>query len=524
MLKKLRIKFIALNMATVAVVIAVVFTIVVAISYQQGLTTVSTALDGAISRAAEPQVKITSEGERNSNKLLSGEGGLGTPATSDNSATTEATPSTSDNSATTEATPSASDNSSAPEAASSTPEAASSTPDNSTTSEASPSSTENTNHGTPPVIGGRGRDGDQVIPMAVFSINDAGQVTSTETNTASISDDVLQAATAELTNVDEGSGTLADLGLIYMKRNIGSTTYLAFADTSTASGWQTLALTLTGVGIATLAVFLIISIFFSRWALRPVANAWAQQRRFVADASHDLKTPLTVILANTSIALEHPERTIASQAQWLESTQHEAEAMQGLVGDLLALAKMDEEAATSAAASAIGGLGGACGVGGKSGATPQQDIEKVDLSDLVEGELLQFESVAFERGVEMESDIAEGVFVTGSSKRLRRLATTLIDNACKYVNESGHITVTLSKQGKRAKLAVCNTGTPISKEDLPHVFDRFYRADKARTSGTGGHGLGLAIAYAIAEEHGGTLEVESSAATGTTFTATFPIK
>ncbi len=102
---------------------------------------------------------------------------------------------------------------------------------------------------------------------------------------------------------------------------------VAFADVSSANGWQTLALTLAGVGVVALAIFFVISVFFSRWALRPVKRAWEQQRQFVADASHELKTPLTVILANTSILMSHPERTIASQSQWVESTQAEGERM-----------------------------------------------------------------------------------------------------------------------------------------------------------------------------------------------------
>jgi signal transduction histidine kinase len=501
MLKKLRIKFIALNMATVAVVIAVVFTIVVAINYQQSVTSVTNALDGSIARAAESQMKDSDQGERSSDKQPDGAGDATAPA--DGAAAAADGAGVGDGLGSTEESTVAADGASAAALADGVGES---------TANSSTSSSETSNHGTPPTIGGRERGGDQVIPMAVFSVDSQGNVASIDSNTASISDDVLNLATSELAKKDEGSGTLSDLGLIYMKHNIGGTMYLAFADKSTASSWQTLALTLTGVGLATLVVFLVISIFFSRWALRPVADAWAQQRRFVADASHDLKTPLTVILANTSIALEHPERTVASQAQWLESTQHEAEAMQGLVGDLLTLAKMDEEAATTAAVSAVGG------------AVPTRDAEKVDLSDLVEGELLQFESIAFERGVEISSDIAPGISVFGSEKRLRRLAMTLIDNACKYVDQSGRIDVTLALSGKRAKLAVRNTGAPISADDLPHVFDRFYRADKARTSGTGGHGLGLAIAYAISEEHGGTLEVESTAAEGTTFTAILPVK
>ena len=470
MLKKLRTKFIILNMATVAVVLIAVFASVVFLNYQQATSSVADSLDGAISRAADRQVKPASSGAADGSSNL-GDPGAGEPKA-----------------------------------------AADSSGDSLSDSSGDSSDTPTSNHGTPPVIGGHSHGSDQSVPMAVFTVDSDGQVSTVSTNTASISDDVLAVATSELSEAPEGSGTLADLGLIYMKRNMGGTMYLAFADTSNASGWKTLALTLGVVGVATLLVFLVISIFFSRWALRPVANAWAQQRRFVADASHDLKTPLTVILANTSIALEHPERSVASQAQWLESTQHEAEAMQGLVGDLLTLAKMDEEAAAQAAAGATGAP------------VPHQADEAVDFSDLVEGELLQFESVAFERGVELCSDIAEGIELTGNAKRLQRLVMTLIDNACKYVDESGRIDVSLSTQGKRVRLSVRNTGVPISPEDLPYVFDRFYRADKARTSGAGGHGLGLAIAQSIAEEHGGSLEVTSSEADGTEFSATFPVK
>ncbi len=291
-----------------------------------------------------------------------------------------------------------------------------------------------------------------------------------------------------------------------MKRQAGGVMYLAFADMGSASGWRALAATLAVVEVAALAVFLVISLFFSRWALRPVARAWTQQRRFVADASHDLKTPLTVILANTSIALEHPERSVASQSQWLESTQHEAEAMQGLVGDLLTLAKMDEEEAAA-----------------QSGAA-RPALEEVDLSDVIEGEVLQFESVAFERGVKLGSQVEPGIKLRGNEQRLRRLAGTLIDNACKYVDDGGAVDVALSRAGKHARFEVRNTGAPISPEDLPHVFDRFYRADKARTGGAGGHGLGLAIAWAIAEEHGGMLTASSTQAEGTVFAATLPLK
>ena len=118
---------------------------------------------------------------------------------------------------------------------------------------------------------------------------------------------------------------------------------------------------------------------------------------------------------------------------------------------------------------------------------------RVDLTDLVEGGLLQFESVAFERNVSLASDIDRDVSVTGDAARLRRLVTTLLDNACKYVEEGGRIAVTLRQTARRIELHVHNTGTVIAEEDLPHVFDRFYRADKARTRSEGSSFLSKAV-------------------------------
>ena len=431
MLKKLRIKFIALNMATVAVVLAVVFTAICVINYQQSVARVHETLDSAVAHVGDASAGPLGGGQP-------GSGGEQAPADADREGS------------------------------------------------------------TPPEIGGKRGGSDPTIPVAVFSVGDDGALTAVERRTtASIADDVLAQAAEALADQPEGFGSLDNLGLFYEKRTAGDTAYLAFVDMSAASGWQSLAFTLTGVGVVALAAFFVISMFFSRWALRPVDQAWRRQRQFVADASHDLKTPLTVILANTSILLEHPERSIASESQWVESTQHEAEQMQSLVGDLLLLAQVDEGSATPA-------------------------MERLDLADLVEGELLQFESVAFERSVDLSSELDENVAVSGNAMRLRKLVGTLLDNACKYADDDGSVNVTLRQSARRVELAVHNTGFAIAPEDLPHVFDRFYRADKARTRDDSGHGLGLAIAHAIAEEHGGTLDVASDDAHGTTFTLTLP--
>ena len=480
MLKKLRIKFIVLNMATVAVVLTVVFTTICVVNHRQSVATVDGALNQAIAQASEHQGKQMGKDAVGEGQPESGDGPEA-PAQAVEQAGAAVDPAVGREDAAADVLAGSADQELAV--------------------------ADSSDVAAPPTIGGRERDGGQVIPVALFSMSADGDMTALgRFNTASISQDVLEQAGQQLAGADEGFGSLSDLGLFYVKRQAGGVMYLAFADMGSASGWRSLAATLAVVEAAALAVFFVISLFFSRWALRPVARAWTQQRRFVADASHDLKTPLTVILANTSIALEHPERSVASQSQWLESTQHEAEAMQSLVGDLLALAKMDEEEAAAQSGDA------------------RPAFEEVDLSDVLEGEALQFESVAFERGVKLESQVEPGIELRGNEQRLRRLAGTLIDNACKYVDDGGAVDVSLSRSGKQAKLAVRNTGAPISPEDLPHVFDRFYRADKARTGGAGGHGLGLAIARAIAEEHGGTLTVASTQAEGTVFTATLPLK
>ena len=249
-----------------------------------------------------------------------------------------------------------------------------------------------------------------------------------------------------------------------------------------------------------LLVLFAITWWLSGWALQPVEQAWEQQRRFVADASHELKTPLAVILANTQI-LETHEGVTDDARRWVDSTNEEAEHMKALVGDLLQLARADESVA--------------------GGAVSAMRREDVDLSELVEAAALEFDAVAFERGCSLETQVAEGVHVEGDPEWLERLTRILIDNACKYGAKGTDVTVTLARTGSRATLAVHNLGSPIDQEDLPHVFERFYRSDKARSrEGEGGFGLGLAIAKGIADAHGGSISVTSDEVTGTTFKVT----
>lgn len=237
--------------------------------------------------------------------------------------------------------------------------------------------------------------------------------------------------------------------------------------------------------------------WFATWAVRPVEKTWDAQRRFISDASHELKTPLAVIIANTQI-LQRSGGVAADDKRWVDSTADEADHMKGLVEDLLTLARADEAKAGTVAAAGT--------------------MAEVDIAAVVEESALEFDAVAFERGCQIESRAAEKIMVKGDKGQLSRVVHTLLDNATKYAAKGSTVKVSLAREGKHAHLRVNNAGAAIEPEDLSHIFDRFYRTDKARSrEETGGFGLGLAIAKSIVEASGGRIWAESTAADGTTF-------
>lgn len=316
-----------------------------------------------------------------------------------------------------------------------------------------------------------------------------------------VSEEILEQAVSEALSSGRPSGVLNKLGLRYLLETAPEgERRVAFVDLS----WERDNLTrLVGtsllVGAGALAVFFLISLFLSSLSLKPAERAWEQQRQFVADASHELKTPLTVILANTGIVLAHQSDTVEAQSKWLTYTQEEATRMKGLVDDLLFLAKSDA---------------------GRQALHPME----FSLSDLALGCLLPFESVAFEAGVTLESDIAPDLRMAGDEAQLRRLVMILLDNAVKYAGAGGAVTLDLCRSQEKLKLSVHNTGAPIPPKALPHLFERFYRVDSARGRSEGGYGLGLAIAKSIVDAHHGKISAASGQEAGTTFTVLLPGK
>ncbi len=278
---------------------------------------------------------------------------------------------------------------------------------------------------------------------------------------------------------------------------------VVLADTSAVDlSLQELAVRDVIIVIVAMAALFIIALGLSTWVLKPVEEAWDQQRRFIADASHELKTPLAVIIANTQI-LEADEGIPTESRRWIKSTADESAHMKNLVEELLELARTDESS---------------------MGAQGVMQKEPIDFSSMVESAALEFDAIAFEHGNEIVESIDDGVVVEGDPEWLGRLCKILIDNACKYSYVGCPVNVRLAKESKRCTLSVNNQGNVIDPEDLPHVFDRFYRTDKARSrdAKTGGFGLGLAIAKGICTSHGGSISVSSTEQDGTTFTVTLP--
>lgn len=251
------------------------------------------------------------------------------------------------------------------------------------------------------------------------------------------------------------------------------------------------------VGLVMLAVIYATSRYFAGRSIAPVKDAFDKQKRFIADASHELKTPLAVIQTNADVLLANSDDTIAAQAKWLHHIKSETERMKTLTNDLLYLTEMDDM---------------------------REETLHVpfDVSEAVLGVILTMEAVIFEKDISLDYDIEPGLTALGSSEQIKQVCMILLDNAIKYTNPKGAIAVTLKRQHGHVALAVTNTGEGITPDHLDKIFDRFYRADASRSRRQGGYGLGLAIAKSIVERHKGRIAAKSAPGKETTFTVQLP--
>jgi two-component system sensor histidine kinase CiaH len=256
---------------------------------------------------------------------------------------------------------------------------------------------------------------------------------------------------------------------------------------------------LGGGGAAGLVLALVGGFFLAGRALRPIGAAMDRQRAFVADASHELRTPLSLIRANAELLQRHPQEPVQANMPSLNDIIREIDGLSTLVSQMLTLAKAD------------------------AGTTPFVFTE-VALHDLVEDVGKQMRVLADKKGLQLDVRVDGPAQVRGDEVRLRELLLILLDNAIKFTDAAGTVGLTLEADGGKAVMRVKDSGSGIPPEALPHVFDRFYRADKARSQTEGGAGLGLAVAKWLVESHQGSIRVDSHPGKGTTFTVELPIQ
>ena len=242
--------------------------------------------------------------------------------------------------------------------------------------------------------------------------------------------------------------------------------------------------------LALIAMFILVYIF-SGQAVAPVVESLDKQKRFITDAGHELKTPLAVISANVDVLeLE------SGKSEWTSSIKNQTKRMNDLVKNLLTLSRMDEEVINVV-------------------------YTDTDISNVIKETASSFEAIATSKGKNYRMDIEEGIHITGDKNALTQLTSLLIDNAMKYSSEKGIINVSLSKN-KNIVFEVSNTCDFIPEGNLDRLFDRFYRADSSRSRDTGGYGIGLSVARAIASSHGGTIEAKRDGDKVIRFIVTLP--
>jgi len=323
------------------------------------------------------------------------------------------------------------------------------------------------------------------LPYFMLHVGPAGELLTTNGGYYDLSDDVFLGKMAGVVlSSPREYGVISEYNLRYYKQDLPGNHCVVFADISSEiSTLDNMTQSCIAIGILSFFVFLEISILLSKWAVRPVERAWMQQRQFVADASHELKTPLAVILTNAQLA-GNKEYSETEQQQFIKNIQRVSGHMKILIEQMLELARADNGA-------------------GKT------SMSSVPFGAVVSNMLMVFEAVLFETGHPLSAEIDDTILLPGDKQQLAQIPEILLDNAVKYAAENGKVFVALKKSGRsHCLLTVADEGSPIPPEELKNLFKRFYRMDAAR-SRDGHFGLGLSIAESIVLRHKGKIWAES---------------
>ena len=333
-------------------------------------------------------------------------------------------------------------------------------------------------------IPGKPMDDEVRLPFFTVQISSQGELITAGGGYFDLTDrEYLQQIVDHVLSSDQESGELKEYDLRYLKVASPRNLSVVFADTATETATiRSMVYSCMFIFVAAMLVFLGISILLSRWAIRPVAVAWEQQRQFVADASHELKTPLAVIMANAELMQNEdtPEEDKRKFSGNILSTTYQ---MRSLVENMLEMARVDN-------------------------GTVKMNFAPLDMSELISNAVLSFQLLYEEKGMGLRCAIAEGICVEGSEQHLYQVMDVLLDNALKYAAPNSMVSVDLVNAGRSCVLSVASAGEPIPKEDLKNIFKRFYRTDKARAM-NGSYGLGLSIAESVVEAHKGKIWAES---------------
>lgn len=245
------------------------------------------------------------------------------------------------------------------------------------------------------------------------------------------------------------------------------------------------------VGVLLIIMLVIPVMYFAKKAVQPVERTIEKQKQFITDASHELKTPIAIISANAEVL-----EMVQGETEWTTSIKNQTRRLSTLVKNLVTLSKLEETRNTPT-------------------------IESFNLSDAVLDVAKTFETPAKAKNVEMIFDVQDNIIIRAAESEIRQLVSILCDNAVKYVTEGGQIKVSCKKRGRTINMEFFNDCDNIDSDKLSKLFDRFYRTDKSRNSGTGGHGIGLSIARVVVERNGGTISAVSTKKDSVTFKITF---
>lgn len=318
----------------------------------------------------------------------------------------------------------------------------------------------------------------------------SGKVTSTNLNNiAAVSEDQAEELAQKVMKAGESKGFIGIY--CYAKAAQSDGTLIAFTDCNKALDTFYKNMRISGlVSLAGVVAVFVLVVIFSRLVFRPIAESYQKQKQFITDASHEIKTPLTIIDANVEVI-----EMMSGENKWTKSTKNQVKRLASLAGQLITLSKMDE------------GDGAA-------------DKMKFSMTDAVIDTTSSFESVAETKGRKLVCDIEENLYFVGEEKRIREMFGIFLDNAVKYSTEGSEIYVSLERKGRKIIYQISNETDQIAKGNQDVLFERFYRSDASRNSATGGSGIGLSVAKAVAEAHHGKLTAESKDGKSLTITLT----